>query len=170
MKNVLLALLVSSLTSCHTATSISTSSSSSPSSIIAYPNVPKDLWMYYQRFEKESLIRQQKLDLKALGISAEIAKIPRSTGSVGLCNQSGDLHHIIVDKTFWETASDLKKELIVFHELGHCVLNRRHNDEAEGGICRSIMRTGETACLANYTEQTRAVYLDELFRLPSIAK
>jgi len=58
----------------------------------------------------------------------------------------------------------LIKELIVFHELGHCFLQRGHREDAlPNGACVSIMRSGIEDCLDNYTSETRSFYIDELF-------
>lgn len=33
-----------------------------------------------------------------------------------------------INHTEWEDLSDNEKEELIFHELGHCLLNRQHND------------------------------------------
>jgi hypothetical protein len=49
--------------------------------------------------------------------------------------------NIEIDPIFWEEASQTEKEVLVFHELGHCVLNREHNESliSEQNIPKSIM-------------------------------
>jgi len=65
---------------------------------------------------------------------------------------------------FWETASFAEKEYVVFHELGHCALNRRHLDTKNAdGTCLSMMQSGNGSCKMNYNAQNRSKYLDELF-------
>lgn len=37
---------------------------------------------------------------------------------------------IIIDSEFWSIAeSEFRKEWVILHELGHCILNRDHDDE-----------------------------------------
>jgi len=38
---------------------------------------------------------------------------------------------IILDKPFWDNASYYKREELIFHELGHCDLNRGHTETPE---------------------------------------
>jgi len=57
----------------------------------------------------------------------------------------------------------MQKERLVFHELGHCVLNRSHLETVgTDGHCLSIMNSAQR-CSDNYNAQTREKYLDELF-------
>ena len=47
---------------------------------------------------------------------------------------------INIDPEFWAIASDVEKEEVVFHELGHCILGRDHEETVlEEGIPKSIM-------------------------------
>lgn len=72
---------------------------------------------------------------------------------------------VVVDQSFWNSASTMQREFVVFHELGHCVLNRPHLDDAkQDGSCVSMMESGLGLCSMNYTKQTRSAYLDELFK------
>lgn len=45
---------------------------------------------------------------------------------LGQCITFDDANLIVVDKTFWATASDFNKRSLIFHELGHCLLGRGH--------------------------------------------
>ena len=69
-----------------------------------------------------------------------------------------------IDKTFWNRSSELYKEFVVFHELGHCVLDRNHKEDKDSrGRCLSIMRSGLGDCLDAYSSANRTYYLNELF-------
>lgn len=129
-----------------------------------YPNVDQRLWIYFERFELAARERGMLVDLIEVGISGEIYEISKAN-VVGLCNHNViDPNHIVIDGLFWNRSSILKKELIIFHELGHCYLLRGHNDEInENGTCASLMRSGTRGCLDLYNEENREVYLDELF-------
>lgn len=65
---------------------------------------------------------------------------------VGDCTRNGDYPMIRISKSFWETASEANRQLEIYHELGHCILNREHDDAViaeNGNIPRSIMNTVE---------------------------
>lgn len=130
----------------------------------AYPGVEPELWSYFEAFERASADRGRPIDLLAAGITGSIEKI-HAHGTVGLCNHRLDEpNHVIIDVNFWETASANSKEMIVFHELGHCILERGHNDEKRSdGTCASIMRSGRGGCIDFYTKDNKHEYLDELF-------
>lgn len=134
------------------------------SDIKNYPNVDERLWLYFQRFEDAASQFDVEIDLEEAGVKGYIQAIGDGT-TAGLCNYS--IHHpveVMIDKNYWEGSSDLRRELMTFHELGHCLLVRGHLDEAgTDGICKSIMRSGKGGCLDYYNEETRAELLRELF-------
>lgn len=66
------------------------------------------------------------------------------TGSViGVCKIRGDERDIEVDPVWWGDAGDLDREILIFHELGHCALNQHgHRDfNLSDGCAGSIMNT-----------------------------
>ncbi len=131
---------------------------------ITFPGVDERLWPYFEAFEREAEIRNLNIDLTREGITGDIVNIDQGTVA-GQCNfNSHRAEHLTVDLTFWNRASVLFREFIVFHELGHCSLFRGHEEDAySNGACISIMRSGLGECLDNYRNATRADYLDELF-------
>lgn len=44
----------------------------------------------------------------------------------GKCVETSEGNAVVIDRSFWNTLSDTSKEILVFHELGHCLLNRTH--------------------------------------------
>jgi hypothetical protein len=126
------------------------------------PNVDLELVPHFNQFKKEAQARGFNIDFIATGVSATIGQA--HDHKVGLCYPNSK--HIVIDANFWNTASHYSRELIVFHELGHCLLGRNHRDDADANHrCNSIMRSGDTSCFDNYTETTRAHYIDELFTI-----
>ncbi len=132
--------------------------------IQAYNNVDRELWIYYDRFEKEAAERGIQIDLRRERITGEISEL-HEDGVAGQCNYSSFFpNEIIVDKAFWDRANDRSREFVVFHELGHCSLGREHREASfSNGVCRSLMRSGTGNCIDNYRTSTRDTYLDELF-------
>jgi len=73
---------------------------------------------------------------------------------------------IRVDPVSWQQLGSMRKEFLIFHELGHCALNREHLDEKDNnGYCKSIMHSSTDVCLNNYNNDTKESLLDELFSL-----
>jgi Zn-dependent peptidase ImmA (M78 family) len=38
---------------------------------------------------------------------------------------------IRINVTWWEHLTEEQKEILLFHELGHCVLNKKHSEDRE---------------------------------------
>lgn len=134
---------------------------------LSYPNVDQRLWSYFQNFEIAATERGITADLSKSGIRAVISEIPEE-GIAGQCSYGGarNSRSITIDLEFWNRSSSLYKEYIIFHELGHCLLNRGHLDACfSNRTYVSMMRSGYGSCRDNYTGQTRDYYLDELFGL-----
>jgi hypothetical protein len=75
--------------------------------------------------------------------------------------------HLKISKTgtCWTEATDINKEILFFHEMGHAVLGRAHkNDTLPNGDFKSMMFAGNQFGLYDsHDEQRRKYYLDELF-------
>ena len=129
-----------------------------------FPNVDEALWPYFRRFEEEAATRNIEVDLNEAYITGLISDIS-TTNVLGQCSySSNNPHQVTIDKPFWNKASDLAKEFVVFHELGHCYLARLHDESKDSrGVCLSIMRSGTGDCRDNYSTTTRAVLINELF-------
>lgn len=128
--------------------------------------VDSSLHVYFDRFVTEGALRNVMVDYNKTRVSGYIRTI-ETPNVIGQCvHDPNKPNTVIVDRAYWTTASDLEREFLVFHELGHCVLNREHLDEADAnGNCVSIMTSGSLQCRVNYTESTRKKLLDELFMI-----
>ena len=125
--------------------------------------VQQELQPYFDRFVGEAELRGVNVDFRSSGISGEILDIEGSIA--GQCvTQNDGMKVVRMDRAVWERITDLEKEFLVFHELGHCFLDRGHLDTADSqGRCTSVMNSGEGQCLSNYSTSTREDYLNELF-------
>ncbi len=131
----------------------------------SYDNVDQRLWIYFERFEAAAAARNINADLEDFGVTGSIETNP-GHNAPGACseNTNNTLHHVSLRQDFWVDASVTEREIIVFHELGHCFLGRGHvNLALPDGTCASLMRSGGNVCIDNYFVQTRDFYLDELF-------
>lgn len=125
--------------------------------------IDQDMIPYFLTFQEEAGKRNVTVDFENSGITALFNPIDGSIA--GQCTSQADgLREIIVDKPYWRRADNLERELVIFHELGHCYLRRDHLDTKDtNGTCVSLMNSGLGNCRSNYTYLTREEYLDELF-------
>jgi hypothetical protein len=96
-------------------------------------------------------------------------------GVVGYCYQKEGL--ITVDYNWWRDMSEGQRLEVILHELGHCLLDRRHNTDED--IIPTIAENGEAIrcpyslmypSVSSYKQQElcfdkkRQEYYDELFK------
>ena len=114
-------------------------------------------------FQEEGMARNIIVDYQNKPVEVRFENHPDDI-RLGWCIHDFDGYNTItINALFWDIMKELDKEKLVFHELGHCVLNRPHLDRIRpDGFCYSIMHSGQ-ACSDNYSLETREAYIDELF-------
>ena len=82
-------------------------------------------------------------------------------GTIGLCSKSSNRIRIYLDQDAWNKYDHVGREMLMFHELGHCVLDLPHNMAAMvDGTPYSIMYP---SLFSSYIySRYRATYLDFL--------
>lgn len=131
--------------------------------IVEELHIDEALVPYFERFVAEGTIRGYEIDLAEKRIEGFLIDIEEDNVA-GQCSYSStSTRKVNIDSNYWENATDLEKEFVIFHELGHCYLDRSHLDEENNRYCTSIMHSGTTNCRFSYTENSRGQYLDELF-------
>jgi hypothetical protein len=126
--------------------------------------IPADVLPYVERFFTEAQARglDYRLEDYALNIRMEAIARPDVAGT---CNLNSGF--ITIDEIYWRTATDREKERVVFHELGHCVLDRRHrNEKLLENDCISLMQGAENGFTCSTNDEDDAwwaYYYDELF-------
>lgn len=115
-------------------------------------------------FENEALIRG--VDIEFDDLTLELEEIS-DNDVIGQCKSYSDGSRMIVlEENYWNDASYDEKEFLVFHELGHCILAREHNNaQNNNGVCISIMQSGTSGCRKRYNDNNREDLLDELFEM-----
>lgn len=126
--------------------------------------------VYVDRFEDEAARRGRNFDFPKTGLIVEFADLKNNTA--GLCHYEKPIR-IEIDKTYWDkmkryAGSEQIHEELIFHELGHGILNRKHyNAMLENAEWKSLMCGGDSiegrTWNINYRGIRRAYYLDELF-------
>lgn len=132
--------------------------------------VASDFAEYLNRFETEAAKRGKNFDLENTGLIIEYADLKNDY--IGLTHYETPIR-IEIDKTYWNEVStsadvDELRECLIFHELGHGLLNRGHiNTILENGDWKSIMSGGtkveNKTWNINYRGVRRDYYIDELF-------
>jgi len=132
--------------------------------------VATEFTQYLQRFEDEAAKKDKYFDLESTGLIIEFANLKDNIA--GLTHYEQPIR-IEIDKTYWNEikgyqGEDLMKENLIFHELGHGLLNRDHlNTTLENGDWKSIMCGGTMVdnrnWNINYRGMRRTYYIDELF-------
>ncbi len=130
-----------------------------------FPLVDQELWSHFIAFEDAAEDRGFRVDLSATQIRGTIEEI-HEDNIAGTCSFGGrtNFRDVVIDESFWDNSSQLSREYIVFHELGHCFLGRDHEEACLANRSyASLMRSGLGSCRDNYNFSTRDYYLDELF-------
>lgn len=125
--------------------------------------IPIEFSRYVDMFFEEG--NQRGLNVNLSDIDLELRFGTQSGTIAATCSQRDNV--IMIDEAKWNEMSEEKKTWLIFHELGHCVLDREHrNDRTNNDDCISIMRGAEDNfdCSANlYSSKWWDYYLDELF-------
>ena len=87
---------------------------------------------------------------------------PNTTGTVlAICEHIGGAKRISVNRAKWDKLDEERKEALVFHELGHCSLDKHHDDSLEDGEPVSIMHP--KLLKSEVYKKNKDKYMKELF-------
>ncbi len=124
--------------------------------------VPALIQPYVDAFEMEAARRG--VNLKIEDLQVRFASNLNNGTAAGLCDTFSHIIQLDTTSTNWQN-NPHSREILVFHELGHCVLKRGHKTTfLPNGNLSSIMRaTGEQVYGGGLNAFKREYYLDELF-------
>ena len=129
--------------------------------------VPALIQPYIDLFEQEAAKRGVQLDITNLKVEfEEDLNGGDAAGTCTFATEESPTPHIRLDTTSFNWRNnEYHREILVFHELGHCILDRLHKDDLlPNGNIASIMRsTGEQVYGGLLNDFKREYYLDELF-------
>jgi hypothetical protein len=128
-------------------------------------NVPDEFLVYIHTFENEARLRGKTLDIEKQGLKVEFADLSGQK-IAGLTTYENPVR-IQIDRVYWNENTDIYREFVMFHELGHGILgiHDHRNDTLPNGEWKSIMR-GPPANSQDHNidyAKHRDYYLDELF-------
>ena len=122
---------------------------------------PPQLLEFVERFKTEALLRNVPADvqltLEFADLDKPIAGIIVRPGNTlfGLCDHDSNL--IQINQRTFPDLNKVAQEILLFHELGHCIYGLPHNTKGW-----SIMGDGSISQVRYYMSN-RAEELDELF-------
>lgn len=131
------------------------------------PHVNKDLQIYVNRFVQVAEELGRPVSLGRL----QVEFVPSMEGNViGKCYY-GTGRRIEINRSYWERSNvrNSDRESLMFHELGHCILNRGHDDRSMPGyywLEISIMNSYHLSY--TYYENNWQYYMKELFGIPVV--
>lgn len=108
--------------------------------IIVTPDYPENLNAYstddsvkvlVEKFRYEAWQRGVPIDTSTVTFYFTRDEITLSDAitTLGACYKPDNQRRtVILNETHWENADGIKRMILVFHELGHCLLNKDHND------------------------------------------
>lgn len=123
--------------------------------------IQEDYIKYVEAFEKYSRQYNRPIKIADLVLDTE----DDLGGSiVAQCRLFGTATpHIVVSKRLWEYSTEVEKEMIILHEISHCILKRGHLETKDvNGIPISLMYPYVLEERV-YLERKEA-YLKELFK------
>lgn len=122
-------------------------------------NVTADLLPYVDSFLREW--RARKGNVVITDLIADFDDIEQDPSSkktiLGICT-TGRLMSptVTIDPTHWKRLSALKRESLMYHELGHCVLGRPHVEDIDSYMNSSVISD-------SIVKSKKSELLDELF-------
>ena len=127
--------------------------------------VPAEVQPYVERFVEEAAARGRTLSVEGLNVG--FAETSRTSASAGMCHHlvSGRPQIVLDTNTVNWKNGDASREILIFHELAHCLLGRTHRDDRlPNGNYASMMRSeGDPVYGFRLNRFKRSYYLDELF-------
>lgn len=125
-----------------------------------YHIIPDEVEPFVNEFFQDAIRYGKNISLDDYVLNISFTNLNEADGR---CHFDGN--KILIDSYFWNNASQYNKRWLIYHELGHCILDRRHDDSSfPNGECKSIMRGGFDCSENNVSELWWDYYLDELFK------
>ena len=92
------------------------------SMLTRHPSIEPDFKPYYDEFLLHAGVESSRIRMGFKRISSFIP----GRWVIGRCNYLSA--NIDIDPVFWHEATEYERKALIFHELGHCLLWRLHND------------------------------------------
>lgn len=117
---------------------------------------------YLNRFKYYATKNHKDVDLD--GLSVYFGTFNKKEDVIGECNYKTKT--IRIDREAWQEGTDYFKEQLMLHELGHCILHRKHNDnliEEENLLAPESLMKSVNVNDDKVYEDHKSYYIQELF-------
>lgn len=135
-------------------------------------NIDPEFQPYVDEFVRQASLRGVDVDFEETGMSIQFDALTAANAN-GICygvrEEVTSDHEIVIHRNNWQEAGPAARERLIFHELGHCYLYRRHtNDTLANGEWKSLLTGPPWPDYkywrgTNYTNRRKEYYIDELF-------
>ena len=121
---------------------------------------------YVKKFEDHAKIKTGNMNYKVIDIPINFGDTENDQ-FVGVCfTYSDGKKEIIIKADWWNRVSTSSKESLIFHELGHCALDRDHNEDVientNGEVIRASIMHPAIVSAQHYSHFYDG-YIHELF-------
>lgn len=124
-----------------------------------YHVIPEEVEPYVNEFFQDARKNGLEINLEDFNIDISFSQLVNASGE---CNFNDGI--ILIDSSAWSSFHPLQKRLIIYHELGHCILNRDHYDKTFfNGENVSYMRGTNNFSENLVGQKWHDYYLKELF-------
>jgi hypothetical protein len=122
---------------------------------------------YLEKLRLEGLERGIQFDPYDKQITVRFSTSGELTDDIaGQCRfQDGNYfgRMVLFNPLHWVSFDEYLREMLIFHEFGHCYWDFQHDDRTVNGICTEIMNSGTSDCEFAYNETTRESRLNTFF-------
>ncbi len=130
-------------------------------------NIEAEINPFIESFVEEAAIRSASFDFKGFEATFSLENIDDNELICGRASAFSDSKNSITIRRSdrcWIQQSDASREALVFHEMGHALLDRPHRDDLfENGLVKSVMETGTLGPYNRFTPLLKTYLFDELF-------
>lgn len=90
-------------------------------------NIDPTFSAYVQKFKDEG--ESYGLTITIANIFIHFGDASQPPNQPGRCDKKDEFKEVIINKEHWKFYDEFDKQIVIYHELGHCILNRRHRDD-----------------------------------------
>jgi hypothetical protein len=88
---------------------------------------------------------------------------PLDSSKLGLCTRGRGTPTITINEASWKALDEEEKEILLFHEMGHCILELTHNNAQAGDRKWASLMLQWPQRISDYGSRKEG-YLKELFQ------
>lgn len=117
---------------------------------------------YVNSFQDASQRVGKALTIANSGVSVNFGVVDHVGETGAMCDQNSN--SVIIDKASWDQMSVDQRKQVIYHELGHCVLHRDHdNSKDEATNCHVSLMSSSSVVDSCINALGWAHYENELF-------